>query len=292
MSSAVDQADCGSDHKDFSVGPKVERFYLAYRNAEDNIHEVMESVSELEHHTPVTSLGEPPDVVSEIIADCQKKTAQIIRAPYTDNVRVVITTIRKKLVSKVSLDADSSGQHGQRHLNSLLELLGTWSNMIDRIRSSHWGISVTVFRLAVSQLHERVVEMALECFLKFREDKQLDGWHVRVMEASSKEGIGAGNFSIIALDFLLSQMSAMREIVQQYYKFVEKTFLSIVIEADCISAAFSPTANMGNINGDRSSEAVVDVRSISEHLNHTIHSSCLHSLLTKSLFSSRDCGDD
>ena len=232
--------------KDWSIGPKVENFYMAYRNAEDNFHEVMESLYDLEHHIPSEALGERADVIAEIITDCQKKTAQVIRAPFADNVRSMITTIRKKLVSKVALDADSSSQHGQRHLNSLLELLGIWSNMVDHIRNSNWGISGTVFRLTISQLHERVIEMALECFLKFREDKQLDSWHVRIMEASNSDGVSSGSFSIIALDFLLSQMSAMREIVQQYYKFLERAFQSISIDAQNGSANFISITNVGS----------------------------------------------
>jgi hypothetical protein len=215
------------EQKDQSLGQKVEIFYLTYRNAEENLNEFMISVHELENHSPNASAGESEDVYSEIVVDCQKKAAQIIRAPFVDSVRGIITTIRKKLVSKVSLDTDSSAQHGQRHLNYLLELLGTWSNMVDNMRSSHWSISITVFRLAVSQLHDRVIEMALECFLKFREDKQLDRWNIRVMEASTAQGVNSG-FSIVALDFLLSQMSSMRDIVQQYYRYIEDAFLSII----------------------------------------------------------------
>ena len=211
-----------------SVGPKVEQFYIAYRATEDNIFNLVESLYELEHHDPQILLGETSEVILEIVSDCQKKSAQIIKSPYADNVRSIITTIRKKLVSKVSLDADSSVNHGQRHLNSLLELLGKWSNMVDEIRSLHWGISSTLFRLTISQLHDRVVEMALECFLKFREDKQLDSWHIRVSESCST----GSSFSITALDFLLSQMSAMRDIIQQYYRFLHKSFLSIATESN------------------------------------------------------------
>ena len=224
--SEAEYLDC-TEQKDQSLGQKIEIFYLTYRNAEENLNEFMISARELENHSPNPGIGESVDVFVEIVADCQKKAAQIIRAPFVDSVRGIITTIRKKLVSKVSLDAESSAQHGQRHLNFLLELLGTWSNMVDHMRSSHWSISITVFRLAISQLHDRVIEMALECFSKFREDKQLDRWHMRVMEASSVQGV-SGGFSIIALDFLLSQMSSMRDIVQQYYRYIEDAFLSII----------------------------------------------------------------
>jgi hypothetical protein len=129
-----------------SVGPKVQQFYLCYRDAEstDYHDDLMESLYHLEHHTPCNASGETVEVILEIVSDCQKKVAQLIRAPYADSVRGMISSIRKKLLAKVqvSVDADSSSQHGQRHLNSLLELLGTWSNMIDRIRSTHWYINL------------------------------------------------------------------------------------------------------------------------------------------------------
>ena len=224
--SAVQESHAEAE-RDLSVGPKVELFYISYRAAEDNIFNLVDSLYQLEHHDAQILLGETSEVISEIVSDCQKKSAQIIKAPYADNVRSIITAIRKKLVSKVSLDADSSAQHGQRHLNSVLELLGKWSNMVDEIRSLHWGISSTLFRLTISQLHDRVVEMALECFLKFREDKQLDSWHLRVTESASS----GNSFSITALDFLLSQMSAMRDIIQQYYRFLHKSFLSMASES-------------------------------------------------------------
>lgn len=235
---------------DWSVGPKVERFYMSYRTAEENMPDLMDSVYQLEHHTPLTAIGETTEVILEIVSDCQKKAAQAIRAGYADNVRSMITAIRKKLVSKVSLDADSSAQHGQRHLNSLLELLGMWSNMVDDIRSSHWGISGTLFRLTISQLHERVVELALECFLKFREDKQLDSWQTRVTEAA----VSKSSFSIIALDFLLSQMSAMRDIVQQYYRFLRKAFLSISFDSESNSDTIASEADV-----ERTVEAHVEL---------------------------------
>ena len=225
MADTDNQEDDGGEERDWSIGPKVEQFYFSYRSGDENLGDLIESLCQLEHHIPQTILGETNEVITEIISDCQRKTAQIIKAPYAENVRGIITAIRKKLVTKVSvsLDSETSAQHGQRHLNSLLELLGLWSNMIDHIRSLHYYISGTLLRIIITQLHSRIIEMALECFQKFREDKQIDSWHIRIIESEN----GKNTFSISALDFLLSQMSAMREIVQQYYKFLDKIFLSI-----------------------------------------------------------------
>ena len=91
----------GNNEVDWSVGPKVERFYISYRSAEDNMPDLLESVYQLEHHIPQTAIGETSEVIFEIVSDCQKKTAQVVRAGYADSVRGMITTIRKKLVSKV-----------------------------------------------------------------------------------------------------------------------------------------------------------------------------------------------
>lgn len=91
-------------------------------------------------------------------------------------------------------------------------------------------ISRTVLRLTIAQLHGRVIEMAFECFEKFRQDKNLDSWHVRVMEATATADDGTSSLSITALDFLLSQMSAMCDIVQQYYKFLYRTLMSIDVD--------------------------------------------------------------
>jgi hypothetical protein len=115
-----------------SIGPKVASFYLSLRGggSDINIHDILAALMPLESHEPVQSLGETEDIIEEIVADCQKKSAQILRIPYADSVRTLIASCRKKLAAKVALDADSSNQHSQRHINTLLELLGTWSNMI------------------------------------------------------------------------------------------------------------------------------------------------------------------
>ena len=94
--SAVQESHAEAE-RDLSVGPKVELFYISYRAAEDNIFNLVDSLYQLEHHDAQILLGETSEVISEIVSDCQKKSAQIIKAPYADNVRSIITAIRKKL---------------------------------------------------------------------------------------------------------------------------------------------------------------------------------------------------
>jgi hypothetical protein len=57
--------------------------------------------------------------------------------------------------------------------------------------------------------------MAFECFNKFKEDKGIEGWQTKLLSGGLD-----GNINLSSLDFLLSQMSAMRDIVNQYYKFI------------------------------------------------------------------------
>lgn len=131
------------------IGEKVERFYIAFRDAESNLPALLEALFYLETHLPIP--GESFEVVTEIVADCQKKAAQVVRAPYAEHVRTVIATMRKKLASKVALNDSNSQAHGQRHLNYLLELLGSWSNIVAEIAG--WGLSRTVSAAQWLQSH-------------------------------------------------------------------------------------------------------------------------------------------
>lgn len=69
-------------------------------------------------------------------------------------------------------------------------------------------------------------EAALSCFTEFRTDKNLALWHSRAAPSSgsgsgSGEDAGAGAVvSLGALDYLLSQLVAMRGVVLQYQHFL------------------------------------------------------------------------
>ena len=77
------------------------------------------------------------DVVNEIVEDCRKKAVATIRIVWSDTIRTLVTSCRKKLTNKAALNVDNNNrnQHGQRHLNTLVELLGEWSNIIKDITS-------------------------------------------------------------------------------------------------------------------------------------------------------------
>jgi hypothetical protein len=123
--------------EDDSIGPKIAAFYFSLRGGgaenEDTVRPIILSLKNLELHIPQLKNSESEEIVSEILADCHKKSAQILRVPYAEAVRNLIAASRKKLAAKVALDADSSSQHSQRHLNTLLELLGSWSNIVGEV---------------------------------------------------------------------------------------------------------------------------------------------------------------
>ena len=62
----------------------------------------------------------------------------------------------------------------------------------------------------------------MECFRQFKTDKRLDDWHRKVMlQVFASDNQSTEACSIVALDALLAQISAMREVVSQYYTFLD-----------------------------------------------------------------------
>lgn len=219
-----------------TMGDKMESFYLTLRVASsaisDNkegkplqidIQEAMYNVAgalyDLETHQCLENQGEGPDVLNEIVNDCCKKAAQTLRIVFAENVRIIIAENRKRLASKASLaiDAEASMNHAQRHINALIDLLGTWSNILMNINSLQ--LTGTCLSLIVAPLHLRIIEMAMDCFKQFKVDKRLDDWHRKMMLHVFSES-STETCSIIALDSLLSQIAAMREVVSRYYTFL------------------------------------------------------------------------
>ena len=177
-----------------------------------------------------TTTANTDDVVDEIVEDCRKKISSFFIALYADKVTSLITSSRKKITSKTAIRNTSSNnntninnnsnQHGQRHFNTLVELLGVWSNYIAEMIDL--GLSTNTLSLILPPLHVRVIVLAQECFIQFKEDKKLDNWHTRINNNNSNSNSNNDNndVSILALDFLLSQMAAMREVVNHYYNFL------------------------------------------------------------------------
>ena len=212
------------------IGAKQEAFFLSLvpsssgaptgqrKGADVDLYLVADCLQQVEQHFPEP--GEEPVVVNEIILDCRKKAAGVIRSPFTEDIRAIIASTRKKLISKVSYsDRETEGnnyEHGERHFHLLMELLGTWSNIIMQI--SGLGLSLDTVHQVILPLHSHVIDCAVECFLQFKKDKRLDSWHERVM--SRDENVRA-SFSLVTLDSIVQQVASIREVVGQYYSFLD-----------------------------------------------------------------------
>ncbi len=237
------------------IGPKIEALYLALMpnsTSGPDLLQIAECLQIVEEHVPVAECGEDNAVISELVQDCRKKAAPVIRTPFNDSLRSVIALTRKKLIAKIGRSEPANGMatysHGERHFHLLMELLGGWSNSMLEI--SGLGLSLHTFHAVVQPLHLRVVDCALECFAQFKKDKKLDTWHERVMNGTATKGESNGSkpsgdsleftydakevatdsssaFSIITLDSLVAQVAAMREVVGKYYSFLDN--FSIVL---------------------------------------------------------------
>ena len=91
----------------------------------------------------------------EIIEDCRKKFVNAVRPSFADTIRPVISAVRKRLTLKTSLEvgAETLQLHSQRHFNSMVEILGSWSNILNEvvvsiINAGFSGIT-EIFKIAV-----------------------------------------------------------------------------------------------------------------------------------------------
>jgi len=133
------------------LGSQLAQYYVALRSFEavssagmtprdgyDHVlDEVIIALANVESNLAMNDAGSNNDVVIEIIEDCRKKATATIRVVWSDTIRTLVTSCRKKLANKAALNVDNNdrNQHGQRHLNTLVELLGEWSNIIKDITS-------------------------------------------------------------------------------------------------------------------------------------------------------------
>lgn len=223
------------------IGDVMQEYYLALSSS--NTLEIVQNLHAMEN---IVESTKDRSVVEEILADCQKKTAQYLRSLHSESVRNMITGCRKQLRSKAALDSETSYQHGQRHLNSMVELLGGWSNIVAEL--AQLDISDGVLAMCVAPLHVRVAETAFECFNEFKEDKNLDSWYEKALRlsalpatsvsssnssprgstrlqmappaSSSKLSSASSTVNLSSLDYIVSQLSAMRLLICQYQLFL------------------------------------------------------------------------
>lgn len=226
--------------EDNSIGFKLQQFYVALRSL--NSADIAWYLSLIETHVPNLDIGETSTIVNELIFDCRSKCTQYFRAVYGEQIRNLIASSRKKIHSKAAVEIHASSQHHQRHIVILIDLLGSWSNMI--LELSSFGLSPIVRQMIALPLHGRIREMVLEIFFAFKEDKNLDKLQSRILShqdqmLKSKNDMNTATLnapsssykipvSFSTLDQILVQLTTIRETVNQYYSFLRAHLLAPV----------------------------------------------------------------
>jgi len=204
-----------------SLGEKLSRFYLSLDvrtpASQEDLHAVLLSLDSLELHEVQCEQGETQEILTEVVTDCRKKALQILRSPFVENVQSIMSLARKRFQSK-AMSANET----------LVDLLGSWSNVVLEIAAL--GVSDSMLHQIITTFHARIVELSFECFLQYKRDKNLDNWYTRVNESlnapkeSASSSSAAFLFSIVALDGILSQLTAIKDTVNRYFLFLEHLF--------------------------------------------------------------------
>lgn len=253
------------DERMVSLGEKLESFYLALltiqsQNNDPNLIRLADVLYELETHNINENDGETNELLQDILKDARKKSSQILRIPYIESINQLITSSRKRLKAKTALDNETSIQHGQRYVHIFLELLGNWSNII--INLMNYGFSKEIIQLILQPLHIRIIEMAKECFLIMKQDKDLDSWCIKLMQSSfsssssndkdesNKDNSNDFLINLTTLDNFTIQLSTMRNIINQHYLFLFHTFLPLFQPPDNDENNNSDPPNDNNNNND------------------------------------------
>ncbi len=76
----------------------------------------------------------------------------------------------------------------------------------------------------LASFHARVIEVAIDCFEQFKTDKHVLNWQLVLNKANStsitETDSSGDDFNIMTVDFILSQMAEMRDVVNYYYKYI------------------------------------------------------------------------
>lgn len=188
--------------------------YLSLNSRDEE--KALKYLEELELLECVENRGDSQEVLAEIVLDCRKKVASLIRSRCGTFVQQLLSKCRKQLYSKVSVGSDSSHTHSQRHLNTLVELLGEWSNIV--LELSQLNTSAETLTILIDPLHARISELSIECFHQFNTDKNLTSWQSRIRRCVGEDQ----SLNIGALDQIIGQLAGMRAVIAQY-----QTFLSL-----------------------------------------------------------------
>ncbi len=204
--------------------------------ANSELYYLAQAILLIEDHQPLHTrkCDEPDDVVQEIVKDVRRKAAQYIRVPYIETINTLITSCRKRLKTKTSLGtttdttgvpSSSSGntttnaaiEHGQRYLLILMDLLGTWSNIIQDLLQ--YRFSKDMLQYTLGTLYQRVMEMTYDCYRIFETDKDLPSYCRKCLDINNHYDI-----NLNSLDNILGQLSKMKSILISHYQYLFYTF--------------------------------------------------------------------
>ena len=246
-----------------TIGDKLQHFYLVLANeqlldTEDstlliNIKDLNLDVAEvldraysdliiclqrIESHSSIDEQLEPQDVIREIIKDCGKKSLARLRFPHAELLRTIITKCRRKITanavqaSKNSVNSQfSQKEYSDRHVNAMIELLGSWSNVVYQVLT--YDLSPTLTHQILQPLYSRVLETSFDIFTSFQTDKNINDIGVKLLNsriASSSTSLSkddtTATISFNVLDQLISQILSIREVIIRHYDFHENLFSS------------------------------------------------------------------
>lgn len=211
------------------IGEILAEYYVSLRS--EDIHTQIYHIERIVDF-PIKSNDSSLPVIIEIIDDCQRKTAQAIRALYSESVGVLISACRKQLGFRGAIDTDSS----QKHMTAMIELLGCWSNMVADITT--YNMSTYMIQLVVFPFHSRIIDVTFDIFLQYRNDKNIDEWTSKLQLQQSQQcktnnnindyGRNAKstpiNISVNALDNIINTILSMSTLIIQYKYFILNVF--------------------------------------------------------------------
>ena len=237
------------------IGTKLENFFIALRSGE--LSDIVFYLSLLENHLPLflnpcnfedevlndelsfpneNNLNElnEVNVVKDIVTNCREKSSQFYRVNYcNDFLNTLITNIRKKLMVKIATSVETSTvsavNHHQRHLISLIDLLGSFSNLIMEFQSINMSLPTQI--MIVVPIHNtRIKETIQEIYKNFKQDKNLDAIQNSILQQQQQQQKNqlpstASNVTIASLDNLLIQISSFLATISRYYTFLNNILL-------------------------------------------------------------------
>lgn len=177
---------------------------------------LVHAMHQIDSHCIDESAGETWQLKEEILKDTQRRFIPLIRPAFVDQINQLLASCNKRLAAKTALNGDST--HAQRHAHLLIDLFGTWSNIIQDSNEYHFYKENAL--LLLLPLAQRVHKMSADIYRAFHNDKEID----KLCSIVTSE-----ETNILALDNIINQLTALRGVVNQYHVFLSSTFHSLTV---------------------------------------------------------------